>query len=632
MKTKFLMTLLVCLAVAFRVNAQTLCASPPDCIQNGALTTAAPTATGNMNSTAALTIQNWYVSHGTPSASSGEVFMWSYKGFGEGIFTCYNFVAGRKYRVCLNAKFAGTNNTGHLLIDATTGLTPGDLVSNVVPVPTTNTNIATANITNTAMLNYSYDFTANANYNQLWIRPFLQSDIPQYAVSVDNIHVEDLSIPDPPISINASGPFLNGVPVTLTAFGAPPGTTYVWSPSGVTGNTISITPNCNLQEVTVTAYYYNCKGSNIKACRRAVEATINVIATNCGCCNAWGSISYLNYSNPTSPASVSTTCGSQIPLVCGTVMGFNFNYTCKEGCSPTFKAKIVNSSGNITYSNTASGSSAFNISNYYLSTPGMYTLSVSVYCGNQLCGTCTLILNVAVGNCIPVGGKSAETPKNLEAEVNTETASKEPPTLCCNPWGNVFYEDYTNPSAPVTLPANCGQNIYMNCGLPNSFHYNYTCKEGCGMPSFTAELYNAANVKIYAITNIVPSNWFHLSNLPLTSGNYKLVMKVSCGNQKCSPCTLFLTVTDFNCDQLAAKASKPVKPHTIIPNPASNVATIVSSTEPILNYRVQSSEGITLLKDSNINKKEVSLDIRYLTKGIYTVIINDSYSYKLIKE
>ena len=284
-KLKYLLSLILILGIINQIFAQAICIQPPVCIQNGSLTSAPPGATGNMN--AGANIPNWFVSHGTPSCGAGAIWMWSRIGQGEGIFTCYNFQAGKTYCVSLDIQYNGSGGQpGNLMIDATTGLVAGGPGS-IFPIPTTNQNIYNLPQINPILSNLTVTFTAAANFSQLWVRPFDAGGtvISQYAIIVDNIHVEDMSIvPFTPL-ITTSGPILDGVPVTLTATGGPAGTVYSWSTSLVVGNSITVTPNCNTtQTFSVTGSYNNCPLPNAPsaACtRNSNVASINILATDC---------------------------------------------------------------------------------------------------------------------------------------------------------------------------------------------------------------------------------------------------------------------------------------------------------------------------------------------------------------
>ncbi|NOT36530.1 MAG: hypothetical protein HOP11_04075 [Saprospiraceae bacterium] len=259
--------------------SQQLCVNPPNCIQNGGLV--AVPALGDMNQGA--NVANWWVSHGSPSCGGGTVWMWSYGGNGEGIFSCYNFVAGRTYNICYSAAYSGTNPNGALQIRSHSALVQNFNIG--IPGFGTGNLIQSNPVTNPVMTNFSVSYTPTINHTQLWIYPFLLQDdgATQYAVNVDNVHIEDISIAVFTPVITASGPFQNGVPVTFSASGGPAGSVYTWSPSGIVGNTITVIPNCDKEQIiSVTANYNNCPPPVPGICtRRSNVASITVIAKDC---------------------------------------------------------------------------------------------------------------------------------------------------------------------------------------------------------------------------------------------------------------------------------------------------------------------------------------------------------------
>jgi hypothetical protein len=126
----------------------------------------------------------WTKSHGTPDiiqvqlgnyklSSYNIVFMWGAATQGEGMFTSYTFQAGSTYDVRLD--FSSTcTTTGHVNIYAMNGLTEHALTGcgNGYPSPSGGQLIGqyTGN-TNGAITDVTYTFTANNNYDQLWIFP-----------------------------------------------------------------------------------------------------------------------------------------------------------------------------------------------------------------------------------------------------------------------------------------------------------------------------------------------------------------------------------------------------------------------------------------------------------------------------
>jgi len=597
MKTKLLFIAMFCLALLFGVNGQTVvCQVPPNCIQNGDLL--GPTGSGNMNSTAALTVPSWHVSHGTPTYGPSSVWMWSHSSVGEGVFTCYQFVAGRTYNVCFRANYAGTNATGVFNVFAANGLLSTYVAfpaGGPPPTPTSSQLIANPNITNPAWNLYSFVFTASANFSELWFYPFLTAtQAGQYAINLDNIHVEDLSTPAPAISITPSGPLVNGVPVNLTASGAPAGATYNWSPSGFTGNPLTATPNCDDQIISVTASYNNCPTPGTVICERtSAPATINIKATE-GCCATITTSVYCNGSHAMMSFWITNTST------------FNFNayrlYNCISGTvqdwNNAISIPIGMTGGPYTIDLTALGYSPY--------TSTCFCLDMIEYVPEELC------------------------PKNVcRTDRFCIDIPKCDPKDCCGEWGVKAYDDYSNPHAPVGVLFNCGDHIKLPCNTNNGFHYNYNCREGCS-PTFKSELYDPGNNLVYSNT-ASGSPWYNIYGLPLTSnGVFRLVVYVYCGQELCDKCELYIDVSCLIHGE--ANASGAIQLHSIIPNPSTSMTTITSRAEPIVSYAVQSQSGAVLMSGNNINKKEITIDVHSLTNGFYTLIINNKYTYKLVKQ
>lgn len=220
----------------FHAQAQPGCAQAPLCLSNGELTTNGAT-TGDMNSSAPgvgpTTVNSWYVSHGSPSIWSpapggapNAIWMWSYDGRGEGIYSCYRFQAGHQYRICLWVQNTGQSpiNPGNLMIFAANGLNGNGPAGTGVPAPGSSQLISSAHTVNMSWIQLTYWFTPNANYNELWIYPFRAGpsvNFGQYELIVDRINVFEV-----PLGIGMAIPC--GGTITLNAPTGCPGVSYDW--------------------------------------------------------------------------------------------------------------------------------------------------------------------------------------------------------------------------------------------------------------------------------------------------------------------------------------------------------------------------------------------------------------------
>ncbi len=154
-----------------------VCSSPPNCIQNGNLDNSTSTTWGNMNWGASTTINDWYVSHGTPSLNgNGALFMWGSNNYGEGIFTCFNFDPTKLYKICIKAKYSGFTTQGDLIIKSVNN----GLVQPILPMPSSGSTppnptnfelIDSVNITDPNYQTYTFTYAPTSSFNQLWIYP-----------------------------------------------------------------------------------------------------------------------------------------------------------------------------------------------------------------------------------------------------------------------------------------------------------------------------------------------------------------------------------------------------------------------------------------------------------------------------
>ncbi len=221
----------------FQASAQPGCAQSPTCLTNGELTSNGATG-GDVNSAApavgSTTVNGWYVSHGSPSIGApypgggapNGIWMWSYSGNGEGIYSCYRFQAGRQYRICMWVQNTGQSpiNPGNLMIYAANGLTGNGPGGIGVPVPGSSQLISSAHTVNMNWIQLTYWFVPNANYNQLWIYPFRAGgsiNFGQYELNVDRINVFEV-----PLGVGVVVPC--GDNIVLNAPAGCPGVAYDW--------------------------------------------------------------------------------------------------------------------------------------------------------------------------------------------------------------------------------------------------------------------------------------------------------------------------------------------------------------------------------------------------------------------
>lgn len=188
-------------------NAQNgSCNNPPSSIANGTLAANDGMASGDMNANLnpGKDVDDWFVSHGTPSFSSStppnggnnSIYMWSYNNNtqdGEGMYTCLNIESGHTYTIQFKVR-TPNNRDGVLFVEAANGLSANQGGNGIQTDP--NSQVISSNNINYNDSNFhtvSYTFTANADYKQLQIYPIFNNSASnpsrQYAVQIDNVQL-----------------------------------------------------------------------------------------------------------------------------------------------------------------------------------------------------------------------------------------------------------------------------------------------------------------------------------------------------------------------------------------------------------------------------------------------------------
>lgn len=149
---------------------------------------------------------NWHRSHGTARVVTSSGTNYCYMAYsttsnntGEGVFYNYNFVQGRSYRLCIDAKtiyFNCNQPAPGIVIRAANGVPETSSDGSVscfeaIPNPTNSQVILTDNTTYSNWTEITVTFTANANYSQLWIYP--QATDCEIDLSIDDVAVTDIT-------------------------------------------------------------------------------------------------------------------------------------------------------------------------------------------------------------------------------------------------------------------------------------------------------------------------------------------------------------------------------------------------------------------------------------------------------
>ncbi len=211
-------------------------------------------------------LTNWNVSHGDPSIGttpSTNIWMWSYwhhSGYqrGEGVYTEYSFVSGQTYTLCYDLwRDANSNPVSTFRAELANGLTPyfggGPSWAFSAATPSSTQPLTTQPWVNTgSWVTITETFTANANYDQLWLYPMLTSapNPDQAACRIDNVCIkQDIPVDpcdfEPKFSIQSSIDGCSMIFKDVSAYPADPGFTVLdvsWTfGDGTSGNGSMVT-------------------------------------------------------------------------------------------------------------------------------------------------------------------------------------------------------------------------------------------------------------------------------------------------------------------------------------------------------------------------------------------------------
>ncbi len=155
---------------------------------NGTVSSTNAWINGNLN--------NWTVSHGTPSVSGAlSIWMWSYSDAGEGVYMGHTFAAGQTYRLTYTInRSTDANPSSTFLVDLTNGLTPSSSV--VIPTPAQQFQVSNESWINTGVtttITEVFTVPIGQSFSQLWFRPYLAGapNPNQAAVVLDDVTIEE---------------------------------------------------------------------------------------------------------------------------------------------------------------------------------------------------------------------------------------------------------------------------------------------------------------------------------------------------------------------------------------------------------------------------------------------------------
>ncbi|MFT3794755.1 gliding motility-associated C-terminal domain-containing protein [Flavobacterium sp.] len=225
--------------------ADVSCANPPNCIENSGLDNMDPPSADEY----LYMKSSWYTSHGSPTPGASSVWLWSYGGGGEGIYTCFNFESGKQYKLCIRIRTEnppgslGYENPDALFyIQATNG-------QFFIPENPVNQVIAAWHAVDQVETDYTFTFTANNNYNKVWVFPYMLVHAPtpvdQYSMNTFTLKVEEVR-PAPTLTVAGN---------TITVANTPPGGHWEWTPSNLVananpnGSVVTVTQSCSPAQI-----------------------------------------------------------------------------------------------------------------------------------------------------------------------------------------------------------------------------------------------------------------------------------------------------------------------------------------------------------------------------------------------
>ena len=223
--------------------AQSPCQVPPQCIVNNEL--GAPAPSGDLNTSANNTVNGWYVSHGTPTlfgndapsnANGCSIWMWSYYGNGEGVFTCFDFQPGTTYEVCFWVRNTNIITAdGHLQIWMVNNYSQYQNGGSLPPQNITGELIDSSFVNDQVWTQLSFSVTPSATFNGLLIYPYMAGppiNNMQYELQIDDVRVSSGAVITGPLTISADPSAIELCDSSLLCVsGLPPGSSVTWSPS-----------------------------------------------------------------------------------------------------------------------------------------------------------------------------------------------------------------------------------------------------------------------------------------------------------------------------------------------------------------------------------------------------------------
>ena len=202
-----------------------------------------PPTGNNINPWINYALVNWSVSHGTPTQTLGYgnnsiigMWMWSHSGKGEGLYTKHRFTEGNTYKVSFDILMdKEAKPSSKFNVQLANGLTARFEDDTSIPQPASTQPVVKLIWDDSgSWQTVTVTFTANDNYTQLWLYPFLEelldNNDEQAGAEIDNICIEQISgaqLRTAKPSVQKRVPFLFFRPIMVVSlntgngFGAP---------------------------------------------------------------------------------------------------------------------------------------------------------------------------------------------------------------------------------------------------------------------------------------------------------------------------------------------------------------------------------------------------------------------------
>jgi hypothetical protein len=347
MRCKILLIALLAILARAELYAQANCTTPHPCLPNWGMDPEIlwPPVGDEIENPVKLPGFSIYI--GSPiyglgmAASRGIQMVSSSTNTGEGMFTCYDFWAGRTYYVCLMAHNTSAVSQGKLILEAYNSST------SAVQVLTNTANSSNDYYNGGDFLPVKFSFTATSDYDQLRVYTIGNAG---YSVIIDDMQAVEVP------TVTADDATIDGCGSTILRATSTNNLNVTWSPSNrlsaTSGPVVTARP-CNT--FTYTAEYTSsCTGG----CTNTAQVTVNVnpgtsISANPSTITGCGSTTLT--ASSTNPMDVVWTPSDGLNQTTGNIVEaspckttkYTATFHCPTGCTYTKEINVVVNNGSI---------------------------------------------------------------------------------------------------------------------------------------------------------------------------------------------------------------------------------------------------------------------------------------------